>query len=497
MTAIRIPTNLRWAVRAALRNHPRCAEILANMGVEYVNNLGNRDLLIACGSAGIDVQTVMADAAASPTMAKPTPRPAPGEGQGAEDEGQGDEDEGEDAEDEDEGQGQGQGEGQGEGQGDEAAPLTDADTLEADAAELRRDIFNRWSDGDFVGTMGVLRDLLAEARKPAVVVHVPVSAPGAPGTVPAHVPSPQGALTWADAFGVADPDFAGRKIRLWDAQDTIPVDPDFVFREDVTIPALTTLARHRNPWLFGPPGTGKTSWAEQMAARLRRPYRLISCDDTTEAPELMGMLAPHEGGVRWLDGMLVSAVRIPGCVICIDEPTVAREGAIMMLQSLLQQRYIYIRETGESVDCAPGVCFIACDNTNGTGGGASQGFMGTRALNTAFLDRFAATIHVPYLPAAEEAGLLVRRTGCSRALADMLVNIAGVSRAHSASGTLTQAVGFRRLMAWAEALLDGNPARRAFEICVLNKAPADDHETLNQLAVLALDPAAIATALKG
>jgi cobaltochelatase CobS len=284
---------------------------------------------------------------------------------------------------------------------------------------------------------------------------------------------------------------------IWDSPDAPAIDPLYRWPEPATASALCAIARKRHAWFYGPPGTGKTTWAEQLAARLQRPFRTISCDDTTEAPELIGMRGPHEGSTIWLDGILASAMRIPGCVILIDEPTIARAGAIMVLQSVLQNRYLFVKETGEKIVCADGVVFLACDNTNGTGGGAANGYEDTRRMNSAFLDRFAVKLRIDYLPPDIEAQVLCDRTQCTPELAKLLIDVAIVTRAHATDGKLVGAIGLRRLVSWAEQLTDLISPRVAFENTILNGAASEDHESLEQLCLLAINPAYIKSALAG
>ena len=167
-----------------------------------------------------------------------------------------------------------------------------------------------------------------------------------------------------------------------------------------------------------PAGTGKTEFALQLAAVTGRPAALISCDNGTDAATLVGMTVPDAaGGVTWQDGQLTRAIKTPGCVVCLDEPSVARPGALFVMQNVLANRQLFIAETGARVCVASGVVFVATDNTNGTGGGARKGYTDTNRLNAAFLDRFGVRVKVDYLPADREADVIVGYTGCTVELA--------------------------------------------------------------------------------
>jgi cobaltochelatase CobS len=452
-----LPGAARQRVRAAVRAHPRCQEILAAAGREYVNSLTNAELLNACAALGIDAESIARDDTAPIAPASPI----------------------EIAETE-----------------PETAEIEEAetDTIATEVQALRRTLASAMVEGDFSAVTATLTTLITDARKPAEVITVTAPVPGAaPGATPAK---PASRATWSRLFGIGG-DLGKRESLVWDSPEAPTIDPLYVFPEMETASALCALARHAHPWLYGPAGTGKTTWAEQIAARLHRPFRLISCDDTTEAPELIGMRAPHDGSTVWLDGILTSAMRTAGCVILLDEPTIARAGAIMVLQNVLQNRVLFVKETGERVACAPGVVFITADNTNGTGNGAAGGYEDTRRMNRAFLDRFAVKIEMDYLSIETEVKVLQDRTGCTKELAEILVGAAHVTRVNANNGTLTAALGLRRLIAWAGQLTDGIPARFAFKSAILNGASDEDREPLEQLCALALDTNAVASALKG
>jgi MoxR-like ATPase len=379
--------------------------------------------------------------------------------------------------------------------GDGDADETDTVSIETEANNLRRELGQAMVEGNFDAITTRLTTLLTEAHKPPVVQYVNVPA-SADGTVPAAPIAPATVArveTWGNLFGVKG-NMAGKKINVFTPHPTTPaVDPKYRWPDQVTQAALCAMIRARNVWLYGPAGTGKTSFAEQLAARTGRPFFLIPCDDTTEAPELVGMTVPCKDGVRWQDGVLTAAMRVPHAIVLIDEPTVARAGAIMVLQSVLQSRVLSIKETGELVRAPDSVRFLVADNTNGTGGGNAEGYEGTRRMNRATLDRFASFLRVTYMEPKDEAAALVAHTGCSRELAKMLVECAGLTR----KAKVTHALGLRRLIAWAEALTDGIEPRSAFEFTILNSCARDDREPTEQCCALGLDKQAVEAAITG
>lgn len=262
-----------------------------------------------------------------------------------------------------------------------------------------------------------------------------------------------------------------------------PKEPDlsYVWPEG-SIWALHALAHGKPVFLTGPAGTGKTSWAKEVAMLFGRPFVRVSCHDQTEGPTLTGMTVPTvDGGAEWKDGALVRAMRIPGCVILIDEPSVARPGALMVLQAVLDhERALVVEETGERVGCADHVMLIVADNTNGAGD-TSGAYAGTRHLNHAFMDRFGAVLPVGYLPRNKEAGLLHDRTNAKKSLCVALVKYAEKTRIAAEEGKLVSPVSFRRLMDLASLMSQGAPSDMAFTLAVGSRASPEDVSPLREI----------------
>jgi cobaltochelatase CobS len=208
----------------------------------------------------------------------------------------------------------------------------------------------------------------------------------------------------------------------------------------------------------------------------------------------MTVPAPN-GGTVWQDGQLAAAIRVPGAVILIDEPTVARDGALYVLQSVLDDgRCINVEETGEVIRVARDVIFLIADNTTGNGDTTGQ-YVGTRQISRALIDRCGVMVEIGYLSPRVEALLIGKRTGCPSALAHILVRFANMTRTETAKGNLPIAIGPRRLFAWAELLVDGVEPTLAAHYAFLNSAPPDAQEPLAQLLATHAPEAQIKAAL--
>lgn len=450
----------RQRLRAALRSNPRAADVLKG---RQVNDLGKADLEQALRDLGLDPVTIAAE--------------IPAQAQADDAQAQGDD----------------------TPQADDTQAQADG-AIEEEIADIRRLVMT----GGFIALDDKLRDLVTQARKPAEVREVRIEVPVMVAQTDSDAASiPQSKHTsqtvaWRDAFDVPGA-LGDRTSHLWDGAhpDTPRPDARYIWPHPQTAAALVAIANGDNVFFGGPAGTGKTQWAYQLAAALHRPISVISCDSGTDAATLTGMTVPaKDGGTRWQDGQLTRAIRTPGCVVLIDEPSVARPGALFVMQNMLENRVLTHAETGLRIPVAPGVIFLAADNTLGEGGGAREGYTDTARLNRAFMDRFSVRLRFDFMAPDQEADALCSYVPtCPRALAVLLVSGATTTRALAQAESLSRPIGFRRLKAWAKQLVGGTDPEYAFEIAVLNASPVEDHEALRSQVRLSCDPAEITAIL--
>lgn len=296
-------------------------------------------------------------------------------------------------------------------------------------------------------------------------------------------------------FGVKSPALEALSLPVWNSPDAPARDPFYLFDPTLLEDLALCVLQGSYAWLAGPKGTGKTSAAAQLAACLGRPFFRIAFNEHTEPRDLLGAIGLKDGETVFQDGALTKALRIPGAIVLFDEPTIARPGTLAALQTILDHRFVLL-ETGERVDVAQDVLFIAADNTAGRGDESGH-YVGTRAMNVAFLDRFDVTLLVDYPRPDLEAQALVNRTGATKALADLVVSFAGKTRQKCASGDLTEGVGFRRLAAFTKRLVAGVDPKRALETAILNGAHGEDKAALSVIAAADLDVSRIVSILSG
>lgn len=411
-----------------------------------------------------------------------------------------------------------------------AAPLDAAPAAPLDVSGKSADALIREALAPAEGMVGPkLLDMLAASVAPLaaaaaagpkivekIITKTVTVGNGSSDAMPARFCDVQSAATPRDLFGLKASDCGQWRaaletdISIWDGTgaDGVPdIDPHHVWDAEALayLSIASRYADENSPLrnmsrvlMFGPAGTGKTSSVAQFAALTRRPFVRIAFDRTTEPAELIGQRMPKAGGgTEFREGALVSAMQIPGCVILLDEPSFLRPGAAAVLQTLLDNGAIYLKEDGNRrVQLAHGVVICAADNTNLAGDETGR-YCDTQTQNIALQDRFAWLVKCDYLPEGREASVLHARTGLHMDAARVMVTFANRTRQNAKSGQITAGVSLRRLVAWAVAVKAGVPSLQAFGAAVMSACDAADRETVQGLAKNLADHATIDAAAWG
>jgi cobaltochelatase CobS len=182
------------------------------------------------------------------------------------------------------------------------------------------------------------------------------------------------------------------------------IDPFYVFETDrLRQFTMFWLAGLRALMIEGDPAAGKTSFVEQIHARLNVPLHKIPCAPTTDRYALIGQLLPNEDGkLVWRDGPVVKACR-DGTSVLLDEYNVLDPGEATGLNMLLEGYSWVIPETGETITPARTTRFFATQN----GVDSKATVTGRNVQDVANDDRFSY-MQVDYLDPDVEADLVAR-----------------------------------------------------------------------------------------
>lgn len=206
-------------------------------------------------------------------------------------------------------------------------------------------------------------------------LHARAAAIGAPVlTISAETPAPQA------------PDAPALSL---DLSHLIPAErTDYIRRPiDDRLEALAN--RRENVLLIGEASAGKTTAAEQLAARRGVPFLRIACDDSAVLKDYIGRRELVNGQTVFKAGLFLSLIKTP-CVILLDEFNALPPSRLFFLHELLDNRRFFVREAaqGEIIDCHPeAVIMLACNP-------AGARYAGTNKMNAALIDR-CAVVDVP------------------------------------------------------------------------------------------------------
>ncbi len=156
-------------------------------------------------------------------------------------------------------------------------------------------------------------------------------------------------------------------------------------------------------FITGLSGNGKTMCVEQACAVLKRELIRFNVTVETDSDDLIGGFRLQDGNTVWHNGPVVEAME-KGAILLLDECDLA-SNKIMVLQSVLEGKPLFLKKIGKVVHPKPGFNIIATANTKGKGSDDGR-FIGTNVLNEAFLERFSVTFEQNYPSVSNETKIL-------------------------------------------------------------------------------------------
>lgn len=230
--------------------------------------------------------------------------------------------------------------------------------------------------------------------------------------------------------------------------------------------------------------SGKTSFWEQIAARLNYNFIRINFDAGITRADLVGQWVVKGKDMTFAYGILPSAMVLPGTIICLDEwDTISEECSFVLQRPLEQHSQLLILEHGEQViTLHKHNMIVGTANTAGMGDDTGLYSAGTRLQNFSQINRFSMTIEMDYLPAKEEQKILARRfPELEELMVEAMVQVANSVRESFMQGEISAPLSTRDVINWAEKFTFWGDIEKASKYCFINRMPPEDREVMRQI----------------
>jgi len=316
---------------------------------------------------------------------------------------------------------------------------------------------------------------------------------------------PAGEITYRKAFEVFNVPVADEKTRNaldfdvpyfeWDGEHPwVPeADEFYAFNVDTLLPYLSTIVAGKNAWLYGHTGTGKTTLAQQVCAKLNWPMRRVNFDGDISRLDLVGQtkLENDDGTTvsTYVDGILPQAMNSP-TILLLDELDVGRPDVLYALQNALDQGQLTITDDGgRRIKAHPFFRAIAACNTQGQGDDSGL-YQGTRVLSRALLNRFHNFIPVDYMRREDELAVLRSKVpALDDPTSDKLMQYVHEHRVAFTSVEVTEPISLRNIIGAAQEFCfyhsrigDADAINLAISNTILNRANPEDRIVLRGIA---------------
>lgn len=227
---------------------------------------------------------------------------------------------------------------------------------------------------------------------------------------------------------------------------------------------VRNIQSHVNTMIIGPTGSGKTSVVREICKRMGKKLHIF--DMGTMLDPISSLLGVHrlEKGASVFDYAKFTQVIKEPCVILLDELSRAPLTTMNILFSCLDDRRNLNIEiacgSGErEIDINPEVTFIATANV-----GAE--YSGANSMDRALVNRFFP-LELGCIPAKEEVGVLMARTGVEKTSAELIVKIANNIRSLCTKQEISVSLSIRETLMVAELVSDGWNLAKAMEMIYL------------------------------
>jgi cobaltochelatase CobS len=262
------------------------------------------------------------------------------------------------------------------------------------------------------------------------------------------------------------------------AGDHVPViDDAYRFDRDTTLAILAGFTHNRRVLVQGYHGTGKSTHIEQVAARLNWPCIRINLDSHISRIDLIGKdaitLKDGKQITEYREGILPWALQ-HACALVFDEYDAGRPDVMFVIQRVLEvEGKLTLLDQNRVIRPHAAFRLFATANTIGLGDTTGL-YHGTQQINQGQMDRWNIVATLNYLPAAEEAAIVLAKvpklnSAEGKKTIAAMVAMADLTRSGFMQGDLSTVMSPRTVITWAENLLIFGDTATAFRFSFLNK----------------------------
>ena len=269
-----------------------------------------------------------------------------------------------------------------------------------------------------------------------------------------------------------------------DNQALVPEKSDeYIYDIDELKNCILALEKRIPLYIWGHKGSGKSDLAEQICARLNRPFMRVQHSANTEESHIVGQWVVRGGNTEFELGPLPMAMK-NGWVFCADEYDFALPSVLAVYQAVLEGKSLIIKEADAAnriIKPHPNFRFIATGNTNGSGDETGL-YQGTNLQNSANYDRFGMVINKKYLSRKDESMILQKKVKLVPADADKMAEFAALVRESYDAGKISDTISPRTLIYAADIGIARGNFHQGLQCSFINKLTAVDREVCSGLA---------------
>lgn len=257
-------------------------------------------------------------------------------------------------------------------------------------------------------------------------------------------------------------------------------------------------------WLWGLHGTGKTSFVEQVCARLNMSCYSITGSKSLEIEDLLYQNVIKADGTTGVELNALAKAFKYGGVFLFNEIDLVDPSRLTALNEILSGQTLIIPGIDEVMQKHEAFRFVVTANTNGSfDDNTGISFDGTETMNLSFMDRFIVN-QAHYLSPEKEQNILeqfakenyamlkgyagdnlVSHTKSLAPIISKMISVAGESRKSAMNnGSFDRPISIRGLKRWVQKTIQfsqmDNSISHAFNQAILNAYPPSQQPALKE-----------------